>query len=303
MSERGEQNWQPIDMLPVLTNVVAEMLDGAAEHERLLREAPRYSLDAATLDDVERVYRDGAADHGLYREQAARWQRSHPGAPGLAELAAGADQLDPAYQRVLALAAARRGDTIEALHGKTDLQVGEEALLAGDGPATDVTDEPDHNGEQDLRRVLSALVFDLIGGYLDEDADRVAQIAGQVRATGRVGEALSEALRFVGFLTQQGRAVGARLRVEEIRSAVLSRLSVTLPPHYELAVSAALDLFLAGRADEAVAAFGEGPDGDMIALHALTAYGAMLGEHLYAPGAFTSDNLAIMGALMSQRRA
>jgi hypothetical protein len=101
MSERGGSNWQPIDMLPVLASMVAEMLDGAAEQERLLREAPRYSLDADTLDNVERVYRDGAEDHGLYREQAARWQRFHSGAPGLAEFAAGVAQLDPAYTRVL----------------------------------------------------------------------------------------------------------------------------------------------------------------------------------------------------------
>lgn len=96
----------------------------AVEQERLLRDAPRYSLDDATLDNAERVYRDGAADHGLYHEQLVRWQRSHPDAAGLAEFAAGVAELDPAYSRVLALAAQRRGDTIEALHAKSDLQVG-----------------------------------------------------------------------------------------------------------------------------------------------------------------------------------
>jgi len=117
--------------LPV-TNVVAEMLDGAREHERLLRDAPPYDRD--TLDRVERVYRDGATDHDLYREQLARWQRLDPGAAGLTEFAAGVDALDPSYARVLALAAERRGDTIEALHAKSDLQIGVEALLGGQSP-------------------------------------------------------------------------------------------------------------------------------------------------------------------------
>ncbi|MGQ0773154.1 MAG: hypothetical protein ACT4NY_01835 [Pseudonocardiales bacterium] len=141
MDERGEPNWQSIEMLPVLTNVVAEMLDGASEHERLLRGAPRYNLDVDTLDRVERVYQEGAADHGLYREQLVRWQRSNPGAAGLAEFAARVAELAPAYQRVLVLAAARRGDTIEALHTKSDLQVGMEALLGG--PFETVTDGRD----------------------------------------------------------------------------------------------------------------------------------------------------------------
>jgi len=131
MSERGEPNWQPIGMLPMLLDVVSGMVEGAREQEQLLRGAPRYSLDTDTLDHVERVYRDGAADNGVFAQQLARWQREHPGADGLAEFAAQVGELEPAYQRVLDLAAARRGDTIEALHSKSDLQVGMEALLCG----------------------------------------------------------------------------------------------------------------------------------------------------------------------------
>jgi hypothetical protein len=192
-----------------------------------------------------------------------------------------------------------------------------EALLGGAGPlATGDADEGDGDGDGEIfdqlfaeedvdtgngagrRGQLAALVFDLIGAYLDENADRVAQIAGQVAATDMVGEVLAEAARFTRFLTMQGQALGARLRVDEIRTAVLSRLSATLPPHHELAVATALDHFLDGRADDAVAAFGDGPAGDLIVLHTLTAYTAVLGTHLYAPGEFTSANLAVMGALM-----
>lgn len=142
MSERVEPNWQPIGMLPTLLNLVSGMVEGADEQERLLRDAPRYSLDNATLDRVARVYRDGAADNGVFAQQLARWQRDHPDAGGLAEFAAVVGELEPAYQRVLDLAAARRGDTIEALHGKSDVQVGLEALLGGPLPDGEATDHP-----------------------------------------------------------------------------------------------------------------------------------------------------------------
>lgn len=44
-----EPNWQPIGMLPVLLVLVSGMVDGAREQERLVRDAPRYSLDTETL--------------------------------------------------------------------------------------------------------------------------------------------------------------------------------------------------------------------------------------------------------------
>jgi hypothetical protein len=110
VNERGEPNWQPIGMLPTIAAVVTEMVDGAAEQQRLLTGARPYSLDNATLDRVEQVYRDGAADNGVFEQQVARWQREHPDAEGLAELAATVAELGPAYQRVLDLAAQQRAE-------------------------------------------------------------------------------------------------------------------------------------------------------------------------------------------------
>lgn len=131
LSGMREPNWQPIGMLPVLLDLVSSMVEGAREQEQLVQDAPRYSLDAETLDGVERAYRDGAADNVVFAQQLARWQRDHGGAEGLAKFAAAVAELAPAYTRVVELVAARRGDTIEALHAKSDLQVGMEALLGG----------------------------------------------------------------------------------------------------------------------------------------------------------------------------
>ncbi|QRP42691.1 hypothetical protein [Amycolatopsis sp. FDAARGOS 1241] len=172
-----------------------------------------------------------------------------------------------------------------------------------DGPL--LTDGDDEGGvklgEQAHRRQCAALLFELIGGYVEGDADRVAQVAGQVDASGRVGEVLAEATRFTSYLTAEARAAGARLRAERIRAGVLSRLAPTVPPHHELAVSAALDALFEGRFRAAAAAFGDGSAGDLIALHALAAFTAMLGAHAFAPGEFTSANLVALASVMRPR--
>jgi hypothetical protein len=205
MTAEREQNWQPITMLPMFTEVVTGMLDGAAEQQQLLASARPYSsLDHATLDRVERVYRDGLDGHEAFENQLARWQREHPGAEGLAELGEQVGQLRPAYQRVLDLAAQQRDNTIEALMGKSDAQVGLEALLGGPLPDNDTdrpgkreadtddifdtlfADEPDDTEQPtDRRGQLAKLVFDLIGGYLDQDTDRVAQIVARSKRPAR----------------------------------------------------------------------------------------------------------------------
>lgn len=129
MTAMPEQNWQPITMLPTIAQIVTDMLDGADEQHHLLAGARPYSLDNATLDRVERVYRDGMDGHEAFENQVTRWQRDHPGAEGLADLADQVSQLRPAYQRVLDLAHQQRANTIEALMSKSDLQVGIEALF------------------------------------------------------------------------------------------------------------------------------------------------------------------------------
>jgi hypothetical protein len=119
-----------------------------------------------------------------------------------------------------------------------------------------------------------------------------------LRASRRTGPAFEEMLRFAGFLTGQARAEGIVLDAEETRAAVLARLSIVLPPHHELAVATALDCFSAGRTAEAVAAFGAGPDGDLLALHSLAAYTAALGTLLFAPGEFTAASVLVLGGLI-----
>lgn len=126
----GEQEpiWQPITMLPTIAEMVTGMLDGAAEQQRLLSEAPAYRLDHPTLDRVQRVYSEGMSEHDVFEQQLARWRREHPDAEGLDALAENVARLRPEYQRVLELAEQQRGNTIEAMLGKSDIELGVEAL-------------------------------------------------------------------------------------------------------------------------------------------------------------------------------
>lgn len=201
------------------------------------------------------------------------------------------------------------------------LEVGAEPLLAtqdgtgldGCGVATGsvdselLTGEVDGRGggakigEQASRRQSAALVFELIGGYVEDDVDRVTQVIRQVGTSGRVGEVLAEATRFTAYLAAEARAAGVRLRAEQIRKGVLSRLGATVPPHHELAVSTALDALFEGRFYAATTAFGDGSAGDLIALHALTAFTAVLGLHVSAAGEFTSANLVAFASVMRPR--
>ncbi|WP_432855673.1 hypothetical protein ACQPXB_22875 [Amycolatopsis sp. CA-161197] len=167
-------------------------------------------------------------------------------------------------------------------------------LLADEGGGVEI-------GEQAWRRHCVALVLELIGGYIEDDVDRVAQVIHQVGESGHVGEVLAEATRFTAYLAAEARAAGARLRAEQIRKGMLARLAATVPPHHELAVSTALDALFEGRFCAAGAAFGDGPAGDLIALHALTAFTAMLGTHVSEPGEFTAARLAAFASAIRPR--
>ncbi|GGM84385.1 hypothetical protein GCM10012275_63810 [Longimycelium tulufanense] len=74
---QSEPMWQPLDMLPMIARIVDEQVSGAQEQLRLLRAAADrgpYVLDDATVNRVEKVYGEQAADHWLYEEQVRRWR-------------------------------------------------------------------------------------------------------------------------------------------------------------------------------------------------------------------------------------
>lgn len=92
---------------PVLLGLARELLTAALDQQRLLR-AVAGAIDAATLAEVERAYRDTAAEIPRYRQLIDRWIRENPAAEGLAELSEVVDRLSIEYCEVFDLIAVRR---------------------------------------------------------------------------------------------------------------------------------------------------------------------------------------------------
>ena len=154
--------------------------------------------------------------------------------------------------------------------------------------------------EETLARLnrAAALSLDLVGGYIDGNAARVAKAVEQITAYDAVDNALFEATRFAEDVATHRTAFSA----DDIRQAVLTRLKATVPLEQDVAISAALDHCLAGRFDQARDVFGQGDAGNLAALHVIAAYTAMLGLHTSEPGEFTSGHMAYIAELVSYRR-
>lgn len=130
----GEPQWQPISRLAFLTAHIEEGVALATEHLATLEQARErpYVLDDATVAGVIRTFGKTRADLvGLYAEQGRRWQALDLGATrrrdvaryiGLVE-----ENLD-LVEQILTLAENLKGQTIERMMAKSDLEIGLEAL-------------------------------------------------------------------------------------------------------------------------------------------------------------------------------
>ena len=135
-------NWQPIGALPLIAPMVAEMLDAAGQNYESLSEArTRPSmLDDATLDRVERVWGDTAADHWLFVEQVVRWKRellTPAQREAIERLDGQVTALGELLTSILVLARELRSGTIDRILEKSDIEVGLEYFLRGAGSEQD----------------------------------------------------------------------------------------------------------------------------------------------------------------------
>ncbi|SDY40000.1 hypothetical protein SAMN05421504_105436 [Amycolatopsis xylanica] len=95
---------------PVLLALARELLGATLDQQRLLRAVPG-GLDAAMLAEVERTYRDTAAEIPQYRRLVDQWNRQDPAAEGLADLSEVVDRLSIEYSEVFDLITAQRVDS------------------------------------------------------------------------------------------------------------------------------------------------------------------------------------------------
>ena len=134
MDGKPTPEWQPLDRLPL----IAEMIDGyvadAQEQEQTLREVRQrpHVLDDALVDRIDKVYGDALEMTDLFEQQLRRWRNldlTVDQKQDVAQLEGQVLGLRRELTAILALAAEIRQGTIDRVMDKSDLELGLEVLL------------------------------------------------------------------------------------------------------------------------------------------------------------------------------
>lgn len=135
-ASQEEPTWQPVSMLAMLTDHIAEGVAMVREQHATLEEGRTkpYVLDDATVARVKQVFTQTAADNELFAEQGRRWAAMDLSAEqrqGVERYAVLVEQMQTETTAILALADELARGTIETVLAKSDLELGIEALLRG----------------------------------------------------------------------------------------------------------------------------------------------------------------------------
>ena len=122
---RPTPNWQPLNMLPMMTDMVSGMLDEVSTQLQSLRAAQEkpHVLDDYTVGRVLKVYGEQQDFLWVYEAQLARWQQENlteTQRQQTEQMAAQLAQLKPGLTEILEIANDLKGQTIEAVLGKSD---------------------------------------------------------------------------------------------------------------------------------------------------------------------------------------
>lgn len=134
MERECQPTWQPISALGLIASIIDAQLEDARDQHELLLKARPYVLDDATVERLLRVYGEMAEDNWLYDEQLARWEAQVISTTQRREVERLKSQmaaLGDVITRILALGARLKGETIEVLLAKSDIEIGIEGLLGG----------------------------------------------------------------------------------------------------------------------------------------------------------------------------
>jgi hypothetical protein len=126
-------NWQPISQLPLIAQMIdGELEDTQSQYQTLQPAIARpYVLDNQIVERLIKVYRERKEFLGIYAEQLARWKALDLNATQKQEverLLAQLEKLVKLNAEILTLAYQLQEGTIEKVLGKSDLQLGLEAL-------------------------------------------------------------------------------------------------------------------------------------------------------------------------------
>jgi hypothetical protein len=127
-------NWQPISMLPVISQLIDDGIVDTEQQLAMLVEAEDkpYSLDNYTVERVVKVYTEQTDFLKIYTQQLDKWKLSSPSVSQSQEIGRLEKQVVKFCElntKILDLAKKLKGQTIEQLFEKSDEEIGLEALL------------------------------------------------------------------------------------------------------------------------------------------------------------------------------
>lgn len=131
MPESEKPNWQPINFLPKIAEMIDGMLEAVVENQKLLGKAEPASLDDATVSRVMSVYTTQRDDLWLYEEQLTVWRKTSLDEPQTLEITRLEKQLGElrrGLEKILAMKPDLEKMTIECLLGKSHLELGLDSL-------------------------------------------------------------------------------------------------------------------------------------------------------------------------------
>lgn len=136
---RPTPNWQPLSVLPMMTDMVAGMLDEVNTQIQNLRAAQEkpHVLDDYTVGRVLKVYGEQQDLLWVYEAQLERWQQENLTATQrqqTEQMAAQLAQLKPGLIEILQIANVLKGQTIEAVLAKSDEELALDMLLGKTKP-------------------------------------------------------------------------------------------------------------------------------------------------------------------------
>lgn len=134
MDDKPTPEWQPLERLPLIAELIDGYLADAGEQERTLRGVRQrpHVFDDALVDRIERVYGETLEMSGVFEEQLRRWRSSDHALDQeeeIARLEAQVRHLRSRLTAILALAAEIRAGTVDRVMEKSDLELGLELLL------------------------------------------------------------------------------------------------------------------------------------------------------------------------------
>jgi len=128
MANLNQPQWQPISVLPLITEVIDDLLLSAKDQYNLLFQAKDkpHILDQPTVTRVIQVYSQQKEDIWLYEEQLKRWQNQKLTSKQQTEvtkLQRDVEEFSNILNDILALADDLKKGTIETILGKSDLEI------------------------------------------------------------------------------------------------------------------------------------------------------------------------------------